>query len=70
MAESEFSWLKVASFVGALILIIVCMVMLGLGINMISGGNAFQGGACVVAGLLSGGLAVWVYKNYQKKGSH
>ena len=67
MAECNFSWFKVASFVGALILAIVCIVMLGLGINMICEGNSFQGGVCVVSGLLSGGLAAWVYKNYQNK---
>lgn len=67
MAEAKFSWLKVASFLGALVLAITCLVMLGLGFNMVKAGCSFQGCMCVIAGILSGAVAVYVYKNYQKK---
>ena len=67
MAECDFSWFKIASFFGALVLVVLCFIMLGFGIqNMVSGENIY-GGACIVAGLLSGGLAWWAYNNYQKK---
>ena len=69
MAESSFSWFKMLSFFGALALVVLCFVMLGFGISNVVNGESIYGGACIVAGLLSGGLAVWVYKNYQKKGN-
>lgn len=67
MAEAKFSWLKAASFLGALALVIVCVVMLGLGFNLISAEQTFQGCICIIAGALSGVFAFFVYKNYQKK---
>ena len=69
MAESDFSWFKIASFFGALVLVVLCFVMLGFGITNILDGEKIYGGACIVAGLLSGGLAWKVYSNYQKKGN-
>lgn len=67
MAVSEFSWFKIGSFVGATILAVMCFILLGFGINTIVSGEAFYGVACIVAGLLSAGCAVVVYKNYQNK---
>jgi len=69
MAESSFSWFKMFSFFGALILAVLCFIMLGFGISNVVNGESIYGGACIVAGLLAGGVAVWVYKNYQKKGN-
>lgn len=67
MAEAKFSWLKVASFVGALVFAIVCLVMLGLGFNMVKAGYSFQGCMFVISGVLCGVSAYQVYMNYQKK---
>ena len=67
MAECNFSWFKVASFVGAVVLAVICIVVIAAGINLISNEQDFPGLMCVIAGLISGGCAVMVYKNYQKK---
>ena len=67
MAESDFSWLKIASFFGAAILIVMCFVMLGFGINAICGDDAFHGVISIFAALVCGAGAVIVYKYYQKK---
>jgi uncharacterized membrane-anchored protein len=67
MAESEFSWLKIVSFFGAAILIVVCFVMLGFGISAICADDAFHGIISVFAALVCGAGAVIVYKYYQKK---
>lgn len=67
MAESEFSWLKFASFFGAMLLVVVCFILLGFGISTTGSGSAFYGITCIVAAVISGAAAVFVYKNYQKK---
>lgn len=67
MAESDFSWLKLASFFGATLLVVVCFIMLGFGISTIGSGSAFYGITCIVAAVISGAAAVFVYRNYQKK---
>ena len=67
MAVSEFSWLKIASFIGALLLVIVCIITLASGISIISAGNIFRGIGCSISAVLNGYGAVQVYKNYQKK---
>lgn len=67
MAESDFSWLKIASFVGALILVILAIVSISSGINMITTGNTFYGVSTVFGGIVCIIGAVLVYKNYQKK---
>ena len=69
MAESSFSWFKMLSFFGALALVVLCFVMLGFGISNVVSGETVYGVACICAGLLSAGVATWVYKNYQKKGN-
>lgn len=66
MAESDFSWFKLASFAGAAILMFACFVVIAGGINLIVGGNAFNGVFTIIAGLVLGAGAVWVYRNYQK----
>ena len=67
MAECNFSWFKVASFVGAVVLAVTCFAVIAAGINLIKNEQDFPGLMCVIAGLISGGCAVMVYKNYQKK---
>lgn len=67
MAESEFSWFKLASFLGALVLVVVCIVVLATGISMICEGTIMRGVACAVSAIINGGLAVFVYNNYQEK---
>lgn len=67
MAESEFSWLKIASFIGACILIVLAFVGIAFGISMITADNVFYGIASIIGGIACGAIAVWVYRNYQEK---
>ncbi len=67
MAECDFSWFKMFSFFGTLILVVLCFIMLGFGISNMVNGETIYGGACIIAGLLSGGIAWKMYQNYQKK---
>ena len=67
MAESDFSWFKLASFFGAAILAFACFVVIAGGVTLITKGEPFNGAFTIIAGLLLGAGAVWVYRNYQKK---
>ena len=67
MAESDFSWFKLASFFGAGLLALLCFIVIAGGISLIVGGNTFNGVGTIIAGALCGAGAVWVYRNYQKK---
>ena len=67
MAECDFSWFKICSFFGALVLVFLCFMLLGFGISNMVDGEAAYGVACVIAGIICGGAAVKVYINYQKK---
>ena len=67
MAESEFSWLKIASFIGALVLIILMVVTVSNGISLIVNGSAFEGIVNILGGAVCLIGAILVYKNYQKK---
>lgn len=67
MAESDFSWLKITSFVGALILVVLAIVSISSGINIITTGNTFYGVSSVFGGIVCIIGAILVYKNYQKK---
>ena len=67
MAEANFSWFKLASFVGALVLVVLAFATIAGGISLIGDGNTFRGVACIISGVLSGAGAVMVYKNYQRK---
>lgn len=69
MAECNFSWFKILSFFGVAILVVLCFIMLGFGISNIVDGETAYGVACICTGLLSAGVAAWVYNNYQKKGN-
>ena len=69
MAECDFSWFKILSFFGVAILVVLCFIMFGFGISNIIGGETTYGVACILAGVLSAGVAAWVYRNYQKKGN-
>ena len=66
MAQCDFSWFKLGSFYGALLLVVLCFVMLGFGINNVVNGETIYGIACIAAVVLSAGIALWLYKNYQK----
>lgn len=67
MAESEFSWLKMASFFGAAVLLVVCFVAIATGITFFTENNAFKGVVSIIAGLMCGAGSILVYKYYQKK---
>lgn len=67
MAESDFSWFKLASFFGVAILMFSCFVVIAGGITLITKGEAFNGAFTIAAGVILGAAAVWVYRNYQKK---
>lgn len=69
MAESDFSWLKIASFFGALVLAVLAFVAIASGINLIISGNAFYGVCSVITGALCGVGVYLVYQNYQNKSS-
>lgn len=66
MAESDFSLVKLISFLGALALIIVAFVAIGSGIMMWTEGNAFRGISCILGGMVCVAGAVAVYLNYQR----
>ena len=70
MAESDFSWFKMFSFFGALILVVLCFIMLGFGVSNVVSNETAYGVGCIAAGLVCGCVAAWIYKNYQKKGNH
>jgi len=67
MAEAKFSWFKLASFVGALVLAIIAFLLIGGGIYQIIGGATTYGVAGILGGAISGIVAWWVYQNYQKQ---
>ena len=67
MAEATFSWFKLASFVGALVLAVLTFLLVGCGIYQIIGGMTTYGVACIAGGILSGISAFGVYNNYQKQ---
>lgn len=66
MAESDFSLVKLISFLGSLVLILVAFVAIGSGIMMWTEGNAFRGIACILGGMVCVAGAVAVYLNYQR----
>lgn len=66
MAESNFSWKKLASFIGALVFAVVCIMMIGFGTSLITNGETTYGIVCIVAGVISGFVTYITYKNYQK----
>lgn len=67
MAEAQFSWLKTASFIGALVLAILAIVTIANGISTITNGDAFRGIVSIIGGLVCGAGAAFVYLNYQRK---
>lgn len=67
MAESEFSWFKLASFLGALLLLVLASVVIASGIYQIVAGSVFHGVACILSGALCVVNAWLVYRNYQRK---
>lgn len=67
MAESDFSWKKLAIFFGVGLLVFLCFVALAGGIYLIRDGHAFNGVLTIVAGILCGTAAVLLYRYYQKK---
>lgn len=67
MAESDFSWLKIASFFGVLVLFVLAIVVVASGCNQIAAHKTFYGVASILAGLVCVVNAVLIYKNYQEK---
>ena len=67
MAESDFSWLKIASFFGALVLIVLTFITVANGISLITNGSVFEGVVNIVGGAVCLMGFILVYKNYQKK---
>jgi hypothetical protein len=66
MAESDFSWKKLAIFFGVGLLAFLCCVVIAGGIYLIRDGRAFNGVFVIVSGILCGTAAVLLYRNYQK----
>lgn len=66
MAESEFTWTKLVSFLGTLVLIVLAFAAIGSGIMMWTDGCAFRGIASILGGLVCGAGAVALYLNYQR----
>ena len=66
MANSDFSWRKVFSFVGAGLLVLVAFVTLAVGGNLLNMGQPFYGVMSLAAGVICFALAVVIYRNYQK----
>jgi len=67
MAESDFSWLKIASFFGAGLLWVLAVLVIAAGIRLIVADAFLYGVATVVSGIVCIYASVLVYKNYQKK---
>ena len=67
MAESDFSWFKIASFFAVAILVLLAFVLVGGGIYAIVCGQTVYGVAGIVGGCLSVIVAWWVYRSYQNK---
>lgn len=67
MAEADFSWMKIASFIGACVFMVLAFLSIAFGINMTAAGNTVYGVATIVGGLACIVLAQWIYQNYQKK---
>lgn len=67
MAESDFSWLKIASFIGALVLIVLTFITVANGISLITNGSVFEGIVNILGGAVCLVGFILVYKNYQKK---
>lgn len=70
MAECDFSWFKLASFLGAALLAILAFALVASGIYLIIGSSIFYGVASILGGTLCGVAACQVYNNYQQKGNH
>ena len=67
MAAAQFSWFKLASFLGALVLVVLAIVVISLGINLITDGKVFYGVSSIASGVVSAVNAVLVYNNFQRK---
>ena len=67
MAEATFTWKKLASFVGALVLVVLAIVVISLGVNLFADGKEFYGVSSIASGVVCAVNAAMVYLNYQKK---
>jgi len=67
MTESDFTWLKIASFFGAAILLFICFVTVASGFLLINTEHEFNGVITIASGVVCGIAAVLTYLNYQKK---
>lgn len=65
MAVAKFSWLKLASFIGALLLSVVAILSAAFGIQSLNDGETAHGVVSIAAAVASI-VATWlVYLNYQ-----
>lgn len=67
MAESDFSWIKIASVFGAGVLLFVAIGIIASGIHLIVENRGFNGVMAIALGAICLLLSVLVYKNYEKK---
>ena len=66
MAVSDFSWLKLASFIGALLLAVLFIASVAFGIQSLHDGEIAHGIVYLAGAMLSADAAWRVYHNYQK----
>lgn len=66
MAVSDFSWLKLASFVGVLLLVVEFILSVAFGIQSFHDGQAAHGVVFIAGAALSAVGAWQVYHHYQK----
>ena len=66
MAVSDFSWLKLASFIGALLLAVLFIASVAFGIQSLHDGEAAHGTVFLADALLSAAGAWQVYHHYHK----
>lgn len=67
MAESNFSLSKIASFIGACLLLVLAFVCVASGLNMIKADSVFYGVASILGGVSCLAWSAFIYKNYQDK---
>ena len=67
MAESTFSWFKLASFVIACLLVLTAFIAVASGISLICDNKAVNGVFTIISGFVCAYNSYLVYKNYQNK---
>ena len=65
--ESDFSWFKIISFFGTGLAALLAFVNFGSGGILFKSGNGFNGFCTIISACAWVGVAIFLYKNYQKK---